>query len=143
MGRQRDEDDEVVIVEKNGSVVGPFLVGMAIGAALGLLFAPMSGAELRADIRDKGLRLKDLATEKSQELQDMVTDGYERARARVEEGLDGARSKLAEGRRMAGDVAEAGKAAAVTAREELERRLAEAREVRRAGRPSGDEEPVA
>jgi gas vesicle protein len=143
MGRHRDEDEEVVVVEKNGSVVGPFLVGMAIGAALGLLFAPMSGAELRADIRDKGRRLKDLATEKSQELQDMVTDGYERARARVEEGLDGARSKLAEGRRMAGDVAEAGKAAAVTAREELERRLAEAREARRAGRPSGDEEPVA
>jgi hypothetical protein len=32
----------------------------------------------------------------------------------------------------------------VAAREELERRLAEAREVRRAGaRPGGDEEPVA
>ena len=148
MARHRDEEDEVVVVERGGSGVGPFLVGMAIGAALGLLFAPMSGTELRADIADRGRKLKDLATEKGHELQDMVSDTYERARARVEEGLEGAKSKVREGRQLASDVADAGKAAALTAREELERRLADAREARRGGGPgsgrhSGDEEPVA
>jgi gas vesicle protein len=122
-------------------------VGIAVGAALGLLFAPMSGADLRADIRDRSRRLRDLAVEKGHELQDSVTDTYERARARVEEGLEGAKGKVREGRQLAHDVADAGRAAAVTAREELERRLADAREARRggagSGRSSGEEEPVA
>jgi len=150
MARHRDEDDdEVVVVERGGSGVGPLLVGMALGAALGLLLAPMSGAELRADIADRSRKLKDLATEKGHELQDMVSDTYERARARVKEGIEGAKGKVREGRQIASDVADAGKAAALTAREELERRLADAREARRGGgsggtgRHSGDEEPVA
>ena len=145
MTRHRDEDDEdVVVVERPGSGIGPFLVGIAVGAALGLLFAPMAGEELRANIKDRGRRLKDLAVEKAQEVQEMAGDTYERARARVEEGLETARGKVREGRQLAKDVGEAGRAAAHTAREELERRLAETRESRRGGaRQSGEEEPVA
>lgn len=144
MARHHDEDEEMVVVERQGSVVMPFLVGLGVGAVLGLLFAPMSGAELRGEIADRGRRFKDLAAEKGQELQDIVTDSYERARARVEEGLEGAKSKVREGKQLARDVSDAGKAAAHTAREELERRLADAREARRGGaRHSGDEEPVA
>ncbi len=144
MARHHDDEDEVVVVERSGSSVAPFLWGMAIGAALGLLFAPMSGQELRGNIKDRSRRLKDLAVEKGHDLEEMVTSGYERARAKVEEEIEGARGKVREGRQMAHDVVDAGKAAALTAREELEKRLAEAREARRAGtRQSGEEEPVA
>ena len=40
MARHSDDDD-VVVVEKRGSPVGPFLWGLAIGAGLALLLAPM------------------------------------------------------------------------------------------------------
>ena len=138
-----DDEEEVVVVEKQGHGVAPFLWGLAIGAALGLLFAPMSGKELRGQIGQRGRRLKDLAGEKFEEMEDLVSRGYERTKSRVEEGLASAKRGVQEGRQIAHDVADAGKAAAGTARAELERRLAEAREARRAGRQSGEEEPVA
>ena len=137
-------DDEVVVVEKHGSPVGPFLWGLAIGAGLALLLAPMSGEELRANIRSRGKQLKDLAAEKADELEEFVSGGYEKARARVEAGLDSAKQRVQEGRQMAHDVVEAGRGAALTAREELEKRLADAREARRGARQAvKDDEPGA
>ncbi len=146
MARHHDADDEdVVVVEKRGSPVAPFLWGLAFGAALGLLFAPMSGAELRADLRTRGRKLKDLAAEKVDELEDMVAGGYENARAKVEEHLDRAKRTVQEGRQAAHDVVEAGREVATSARAELEQRLADAREARRARRSpaKGTEEPGA
>jgi gas vesicle protein len=142
MSRHSD-DDEVVVIEKHGSGVTPFLWGIALGAGLALLFAPMSGAELRAEIQSRGRRLKDLAEDKAEEIEEMVSDRYARAREKVEDGIEGAKRKAREGKQFAHDVADAGRSAALTAREELERRLAEAREARRAPRSSVDEEPVA
>ena len=143
MAKHQDED-EVVVVERRGSGVVPFLWGLAVGAAVALLLAPMSGVELRANLRDRGKKLKDLAGEKVDELEDYVADGYEKARARVEAGLESAKQRVHEGRQAAHDVVEAGRGAALSAREELEKRLVEAREARRAARsPAKDEEPGA
>ncbi len=144
MARHRDDDD-VVVVEKGGSPVVPFLWGLAVGAAVALLFAPTSGEELRENLKSRARRLKDLAVEKAGELEEEVGGTYERARAKVEEELDAARRYVGDTREAARDAVNAGKAAAATAREELERRLAEAREARRLNRqaPPPDEEPVA
>ncbi len=143
MARQRDEDD-VVYVDKGGSPVIPFLWGLAVGAAAALLFAPTSGEELRSTIKGRARRLKDLAVEKAGEFEEEVGETYQRARAKVEDEIDAARRYVGDSREAAKDVVSAGKAAASTAREELERRLADAREVRRAARhASADEEPVA
>jgi gas vesicle protein len=136
------EDDEDEVVERRSSPVVPFLWGLAAGAALGLLFAPKSGEELRADLRSRSRKLKDLAKEKVDELEDMVAGGYEQARARVEEGIESAKRNVKEGRQAARDVVEAGRDAVHGAREELEQRLADAREARRAARRV-DEEPGA
>ena len=144
MSRHRDDDDdEEVVVVRKGSSVAPFLVGIALGAALGLLFAPMSGEDLRAEIGQRGRRLKDLAADKAEELEELIHEGVGRARSKVEEKVEGAKRTVREGKQFAQDVAEAGKGAALTAREELERRLADAREARRSPRSSGEEEPVA
>ena len=140
---RHDDDDDYVVVEKRGSTVAPLLWGLAIGAAIGLLFAPMSGEDLRAEIGRRGRRLKEMAEDKAEELEEMVSERYASARERVEEGVDNARRKVKDGKQFAHDVADAGRAAALTAREELERRLSEAREARRSPRASGDEEPVA
>ena len=145
MARQHEhDDDEVVYVEKGGSPVVPFLWGLAVGAAAALLFAPTSGEELRSNIKTRARRMKDLALEKAGEVEDTVGHGYERARAKVEEELEAARHFVGETRHAAKDVVDAGKSAASTAREELERRLVEARKSRRAARQApADEEPVA
>jgi len=141
MARHDDDDDGAV--ERHGSPVVPFLWGLAVGAALGLLFAPMSGEELRADLRSRSRKLKDLASQKVDELENLVAGGYEEARARVEEQLDSAKRSVKEGRQAARDVVEAGRDVAQGARAELERRLADSREARRAARQAPDKEPGA
>ena len=142
--RHDEEDEGVVVVERGASPVIPFLWGMAVGAAVALLFAPTSGEELRTNLRLRARRVKDIALEKAGELEETLSHGYERARAKVEEEIEEARRHAGDARQAAKDVVEAGKAAASTAREELERRLAEARRARRGGRrPPADEEPVA
>jgi gas vesicle protein len=153
MARHHEDDDEdVVVVEQRGSPLAPFLWGLAAGAALGLLFAPMSGVALRGELRDRSRKLKDLAAEKADEIEDLVAGGYESARAKVEERLDRAKRTVHDGREAARDVVEAGREVASSARAELEQRLADAREARRAARrspprgtvpPGGSEEPGA
>jgi gas vesicle protein len=138
--REDDEDEEVVYVERAGSPILPFLWGAAVGAALALLLAPTSGEELRETIGTRARRFKDLAMDKAGDFEEQVEEGYERARAKVEEELDTARQYVGEKRQAAHDVVQAGKAAASTAREELERRLAGAREARRAGRQAPPED---
>jgi gas vesicle protein len=137
---EHDDEDDVVYVEKGGSPIIPFLWGAAIGAAVALLLAPTSGEELRATIANRARHLKDLAVDKAGDLEEQVGHSYERARAKVEEELDSARRYVGNTRQAAQDVVQAGKAAASTAREELERRLAEAREARRAGRQAPPDE---
>jgi gas vesicle protein len=142
----RHYEDEEVVVERRGSPVKPFLWGLAVGAAVALLFAPMSGEDLRADLRSRSRKLKDLASHKVDDLEGLVAGGYEKARARVEEGIESAKRTVKEGRQVAHDVADAGRDMAQTAREDLERRLADAREARRVARqgpPPKDEEPGA
>ncbi|HXY70681.1 MAG TPA: YtxH domain-containing protein [Gemmatimonadales bacterium] len=145
MARHHDDGDDEV-VERRGSPIAPFLWGLAAGAALGLLFAPMSGAELRADLRSRSRKFRDLATQKVDEIEDLVAGSYEQARERVEQGIDSAKRSVQEGRQAARDVVQAGREAAATAREELEKRLADARHARRAGRhgaSAADDEPGA
>ena len=66
-------------------ILGGFLVGSVIGVATALLFAPRSGEETRAEIRDRAVDLRDRTTEtvkdtvsqaktKAYELKDTVTD---------------------------------------------------------------------
>jgi gas vesicle protein len=101
---------------------------------VGLLFAPMSGERLRADLRARSRKLKSLAAEKVDELEDLVAGGYETARAGVEERLESAKRTVQEGRQAAHDAVEAGRDVASSARAELEKRLADARQARRAAR---------
>ncbi len=47
------------LVTKERSIVVPFIVGGIVGAALGLLFAPRAGREVRKQIRDLAVDGKD------------------------------------------------------------------------------------
>ncbi len=131
-------DQPVVVVERSDSGLGGFLLGLAVGAGVALLFAPKTGEETRQQLKNTGRRLRTVATEKAEDLQDAMGGGYERTRDRIEEGLDSARETIGEKREAAQDAFEAGKSAVKTARSELERRLAKSKEARSTTRSDGD-----
>jgi len=87
--------------EGGGAGVGPFLLGVAIGAALGYLFAPAPGAETRRKLSRRLQDLKEVASEEADELRALVAGDDETDEAEL------------------------------SAREDLERRLAAARRRRR------------
>jgi gas vesicle protein len=78
--------------EKNdfGAFLVGFLVGGLTGAAVSLLFAPQSGEETRALLRDKAIELRDRASETVEE-----------ARLRAEEALTEAKQKTDEWSKLA------------------------------------------
>ena len=126
----RDAESPKVVVVERSSGLGTFLWGALLGAGVALLVAPRSGAETRRLLKARGRELMDVASEKAEELREMVSEGYERSKARVEEGLETARREVNERREAARDVVDAARGATRSAREELERRLTEARSAR-------------
>ncbi len=81
------------MTEKRSSGAGKFaigaLIGMAAGAIAGILAAPKSGKETRADISRKAGELKDTASDKLADAKDFASDKLDDAKeftsARVED----------------------------------------------------------
>jgi len=76
--------------EGGGSFLIGLLAGTVLGAGLGMLFAPKSGAELRSQIGDQAGRLRDMANDTYSQASDKVgqmvdrgRDAYDRARSSV------------------------------------------------------------
>jgi gas vesicle protein len=63
-----------------GSKVGYFLVGIGIGALVGILFAPKSGEETREYLLQKADEGKQYAQRRAQELRDRAEDLLERGK---------------------------------------------------------------
>lgn len=103
-------------LEHTKSAAKPVLTGLVVGSVIGaatmLLFAPRSGEETRAEIRDKAVELRDRTTEtvkdtvsqaksKAYELKDNV---WERAAELKQRGKQTAHEKL----ERVSEIAEAG-----------------------------------
>jgi gas vesicle protein len=76
-----------------GSKVSFFLVGLGIGALLGILFAPKSGEETREYLTSKADEGRDYAQKKARELRERAEDLIERSKeimARQKESLSAA-----------------------------------------------------
>lgn len=56
------------MASNGGSRFSYFLVGLGIGTAIGLLFAPYSGRETRAKLRERAEDSKEYLTDKAEEL---------------------------------------------------------------------------
>ncbi|MEP6572387.1 MAG: YtxH domain-containing protein [Gemmatimonadota bacterium] len=135
----RDDEREVIYVERgDGASLKPILFGLAFGAALGLLFAPQSGEETRRSINRRMRRLRALAEEKVDELSERISPGSGNSTSLLDDDWESPRAATAGSRETAP------RGHATSAREELERRLADARARRRSPTPpADDEEPLA
>ena len=139
-----DEDEPYVVIEKTEGSTGSFLLGLALGAGVALLFAPRSGQETRRELNRRAYRVRDAAQGMAEDLTDSVRDRFHEARAQVEERIDSARHAVEVKRQQVSQAVQAGRAAAAQAREDLERRIAETKASYDAGanvartRPRGD-----
>jgi len=139
----RHEEDEIVYVKENGgSAVKWFLAGAVLGGGLALLFAPHSGEATRRLLKRKARDLRDLAEDGLDELGDRFEEGKDRVRDETERVVDAVRERVDDVRERATDARDAVRGARHSAREELERRLADARVRRRAAAMADDEEPA-
>jgi len=129
---RRTQGREVVYVERGGDSSARWLFwGAVLGAGLALLYAPRTGEETRRVLQRRLWKLRAVTEEKLDELSQQFGGSRD-----VLEGLDDDEDELLEE-----DEAPALRASGPSAREELERRLAEARARRRG---SGElEEPLA
>ncbi len=123
--RDWDDDDHIIIVEENDSASGlsAFLLGAAIGAGLALIFAPQTGAETRLSLK-RGAQKAGEATRRAGE---KVSDALAQAKSDLELRIDAARSSLDLKKVQVSRAVDAGREAARSAREDLERRMADQR----------------
>jgi gas vesicle protein len=71
---------EVVMADNVGSKVSFFLVGVGIGALLGVLFAPKSGEETREYLSKRADEGRDFAQKKARELRERADELIERGK---------------------------------------------------------------
>ncbi len=116
------EEGPYILIDRGGSGVGSFVLGALVGAGVALLFAPRSGEETQADLKERALKLKSSAEEHVRS-----------AQRQLEERLDGAREGVQARVESVKDAVEAGRRAALEAREELEDKLDRSKAAYRAG----------
>jgi gas vesicle protein len=91
-----------------GAFLVGFVVGGLTGAVVALLFAPQSGEETRAIIKDKSIELRDKAKMTAEEAYARAEAAAQEAKTRAEEL---AREARARAEQLAGEVRERGKSA--------------------------------
>jgi hypothetical protein len=129
-GKQRRE---VVYVERGDTSAKWLFWGALIGAGVALLYAPSSGEETRRNLQRKLWKLRALTEEKLDE----ITQQFGGAKDSLQDMLEDEEEEV-EGEEPPGVY---GRSTKPSPREELERRLAEARARRRS--PADLEEPLA
>jgi len=119
-----DQDDVpyIVIDRGGGSQTGSFILGALVGAGLALLFAPKSGEETQAELKERALQLRDTAEDRVRAAQKQLEERLDEARAGVSGRLDTVKEAVS-----------AGREAAVEARGDLERKLEQSKAAYRAG----------
>jgi gas vesicle protein len=147
--RARGDRDVIILEPEGSSPVGWFVLGAALGAGLALLLAPASGADTRRKLGRQARRLQ----ESAEDTLDDLKERFDSFRETVDDTVEDVKSEVVHASRSLADTV-AGedeatpiakrprRSASASAREELERRLAEAR-ARRSEPLAEEEEPVA
>jgi len=120
-----EDGDAYVVIERREAGVGSFIIGLAVGAGVALLFAPRTGEATRRDIQRSAQRMGDQAQNLVTGVADSVSQTIQDARMRVETRIGAARDSVDLKRRQVTNAVDAGRMAAQQARVELEQRIAE------------------
>lgn len=119
----RDRDDvPYIVIEREGSGVGPFLLGAVLGAGVALLFAPRSGEETQRQIKERASRLGQAAEQIAGDLQQQFEERLDQARGEVMQKVEAIRGAV-----------DLGREAAQQAKDELEDRISRSKAAYRAG----------
>jgi len=108
----RDDENPYIVIEREGSGLTSFVVGALVGAGLALLFAPRSGEETQAQLREKANQFRGVA-------EDRVRAAQRDLGARLDRAREGVEARVGQVR----DAVEAGRDAARDARADLEQKL--------------------
>lgn len=82
-----------------GGKLSYFFLGLGIGVAIGLLFAPKSGEETRRLIRDKAEEGRDLIKKRAEELKESATSLVEKGKEAVARQRDQLAAAIEAGKR--------------------------------------------
>jgi len=120
----RDQDDSpyIVIERDSGSGMGSFVLGALIGAGLALLFAPKTGAETQAEIKEHARKLRSVAEERVRDAQRQFEERLDDVRGGVQSRFEDVKEAVSTGRSAAHD-----------ARADLEKKLQRSKAAYRAG----------
>jgi gas vesicle protein len=131
---RRNQQREVVYVERGGDSSAKWLFwGALLGAGLALIYAPSSGEETRRNLQRKLWKLRAMTEEKLDEFSQQFGGAKDSLEGLMDEDED---------EDSQGDIEDfQSRSAKSSPREELERRLADARARRRS--PADLEEPLA
>jgi gas vesicle protein len=131
---RRKQGREVVYIERAGDASAKWLFwGALLGAGVALLYAPSSGEETRRNLQRKLWKLRAMTEEKLDEITQQFGGARESFQGMLEDEDEDLEDEEGSGRY--------GRSSQPSPREELERRLAEARARRRS--PADLEEPLA
>ncbi len=79
-----------------GKIVSAVLAGVAVGAALGILFAPDKGSETRRNIARRSKDFTDGLGEKANEFMDSIKDKFELAKDEAQSLVEKGKNKVQE-----------------------------------------------
>ena len=79
------------MADNAGSKISYFLVGLGIGALIGILFAPKAGEETREYLSKKAEEGRDYAQKKARELRERAEDLIERGKGSVTAAVEAGR----------------------------------------------------
>jgi gas vesicle protein len=140
MRRDYDDSDDdlaerpyVVVEKQSGGGLLSFVAGIAVGAAIAILFAPEAGADTRRSIARRARRVRQAARDAVDGLAEKVGDTVGAAKQRVEDKIGEARGAFDAKRDQVHRAMDAGRDAAREARQDLERRLEETKAAYQAG----------
>jgi len=119
-----EDSFEFAPVEREPFDAGMFLAGVltgaAIGAAVALLFAPQSGEEMRHEIADAGMHLKDRVSSSYSSVADRTSSTVEEARSALGEWVSHTRQALDDTRQRLDEAVDAGRTAYAEKKTELD-----------------------
>ena len=76
-----DEEGPYVVIERSEPGIGSFVLGLAVGAGLALLFAPKTGEETRRELQKRVRKVGDQAQDFVAEVTDSVSTRISAVRA--------------------------------------------------------------